>query len=57
MITEELQRQAPDLKVLYMSGYTEDVFADKLDTGNGVKVHLLQKPFKKMICSQSLVHC
>jgi signal transduction histidine kinase len=47
VIAEELQRQVPNLKVLYMSGYTEDVFADKLDAGDGAKVHLLHKPFKK----------
>ena len=39
----ELLLQRPDLKILYMSGYTESTVSenDKLD----VNVHLLQKPF------------
>jgi DNA-binding NtrC family response regulator len=40
---ERLARQRPDLKVLYMSGYTDDtvVVQGQLDAG----VELLQKPF------------
>jgi len=45
VIADKLQQRIPGLKVLYMSGYTEDVFADQL---KGVTdIILLRKPFKK----------
>ncbi|MEX2583729.1 MAG: two-component regulator propeller domain-containing protein [Gemmatimonadota bacterium] len=42
-LADELRRELPDLKVLYMSGYTDDAIVDHgvLQAG----VHLLQKPF------------
>jgi CheY-like chemotaxis protein len=44
-LTRRLQGLRPDLKVLYMSGYTANVIAhcDVLDTG----VHFIQKPFRR----------
>jgi CheY-like chemotaxis protein len=42
---EEVLRLRPELKILYMSGYTENAILHhgRLDAG----VHLLQKPFTK----------
>ena len=42
-LTDNLQVRYPDIKTLYMSGYTADVIADR-----GVlekEVHFIQKPF------------
>jgi len=43
-LAEELQSVSPDLKVMYMSGYTENAVLHhgRLDAG----VALLQKPFR-----------
>jgi PAS domain S-box-containing protein len=45
VLAEEAQRRVPGIKVLYMSGYTEDaiVHHGRLDLG----VHFIQKPFRK----------
>ncbi len=40
---ERISHQLPDLKVIYMSGYTEDVIADRGVLNEGV--HFIQKPF------------
>ena len=42
-LAERLRRERPDLKTLFMSGYTADVIARRgvLDQG----VHFVQKPF------------
>jgi len=47
-----LQLEYAELKVLYMSGYTEDRIAHKgiLDGG----VHFLQKPFNKLDLAQKV---
>jgi two-component system cell cycle sensor histidine kinase/response regulator CckA len=44
-LSDELKKHCPDLKTLYMSGYTADVIADKgvLDEG----IHFIEKPFQK----------
>ncbi len=43
MLVQQLRRTQPDIKVLYMSGYTDDAIAHHgvLDKG----VHFIQKPF------------
>ncbi len=41
----EARRRAPDLKILFMSGYAEDVLAHDEPSINGVD--LLKKPFRK----------
>ncbi len=41
----EVQRRRPGVKVLYMSGYSEEVMARHGRPRDGV--HLLQKPFRK----------
>jgi PAS domain S-box-containing protein len=41
---ERLRNSRPDMRVLYMSGYTEKAFA--MDGGNGADVTLIQKPFE-----------
>jgi PAS domain S-box-containing protein len=48
-IAEELQRRIPSLKVLDMSGYTEDVFEDQFK--GAIEITLLHKPFT----SESLI--
>ena len=45
VLAEELQRRRPRLKVLYMSGYTDDIFDNQLK--GALEVNLLQKPFDK----------
>jgi PAS domain S-box-containing protein len=44
-LAEEARKQSPQLKVLFMSGYTEDaiVHQGRLEPG----VHFIQKPFRK----------
>jgi CheY-like chemotaxis protein len=44
-VAQEATRRRPELKVLYMSGYSEDVIVHngRLDPG----VHFIQKPFRK----------
>ena len=44
-LAEEMLRRRPGLKVLYMSGYTDDIFVNQLKGTLGVD--LLQKPFNK----------
>jgi DNA-binding response OmpR family regulator len=46
-LAKEARRISPDLKVIYMSGYTENaiVHHGRLDPG----VNLLQKPFRKRV--------
>ena len=41
-LADELQSTAPDLRVLFMSGYSEEILARQLITGSRV---LLEKPF------------
>jgi FixJ family two-component response regulator len=45
LLAEEARRRMPGIKVLYMSGYSEDaiVHHGRLDRG----VHFIQKPFRK----------
>lgn len=52
MLAEQLRSAAPHLKVLYMSGYTEDVITHRgrLDPG----VLLLNKPFRKQELARKL---
>ena len=45
VIAEELLHRRPALKVLYMSGYTDDIFVNHLKGASNVG--LLQKPFDK----------
>jgi PAS domain S-box-containing protein len=43
-IAERAQNMKPDLKVLFMSGFTRDILAQQNDAGEGV--HLINKPFE-----------
>jgi len=42
-LAKRLRQERPDLKVIFISGYTEDRFSRRLDLGSGV--HFLPKPF------------
>ena len=44
-LAAKLQDRQPDLKTLYMSGYTADVIAQNSELETGV--HFLQKPFTR----------
>ncbi len=44
-LTERVKKRMPGVKVLYMSGYTEDVIAQKGVLYKGVR--FLQKPFSR----------
>jgi two-component system, cell cycle sensor histidine kinase and response regulator CckA len=47
VLAEELSRRQPDLRVLYMSGYTDSFLAGHCVLEPGT--HLLQKPFTEEI--------
>jgi CheY-like chemotaxis protein len=52
MLIERLTGQLPDVKVLYMSGYTDDMVLR-----HGIvdaAVHLLQKPFTPLVLGQAV---
>ncbi len=49
----EARRRRPDVKVLYMSGYAEDVLARDDESNDGIE--LLQKPFRKVDLAQKLL--
>lgn len=53
-LADHLNQARPSLKVLYMSGYTEDIFAhhNVLDA----EVHLLHKPFSAVSLAQAVRH-
>jgi len=40
-LVSHIRKAAPDLKIIFMSGYTEDKLKDHMDTG----IHFLAKPF------------
>ncbi len=42
-LVREVREKRPDLKVIFISGYTEDAFRKKLDEDSDI--HFLQKPF------------
>ena len=42
-LVKEVRERYPELKVIFISGYTEDSFRQKL--GDGVPVEFLSKPF------------
>jgi len=42
-LIREVRKTRPELKVIFISGYTEDSFRQRLD--EGVEVHFLPKPF------------
>ena len=45
-LIRQVREQRPDLKVICISGYTEDSFRKRLDTdGSAMNVHFLPKPF------------
>lgn len=51
-LSQHLKHQFPDLKVLYISGYTEDAIMTHGNVDPGVK--LLQKPFRKIDLSRAI---
>jgi CheY-like chemotaxis protein len=48
----EARRRRPDVKVVYMSGYAEDVLARDDELNDGIE--LLQKPFRKVDLAQKV---
>jgi len=42
-LIREVRQTHPDLKVIFISGYTEDSFRQRLDTDS--EIHFLPKPF------------
>ena len=42
-LVREVRDRYPELRVIFISGYTEDTFRQKL--GEGVQVEFLSKPF------------
>ena len=44
-LIRQVREQRPDLKVICISGYTEDSFRKRLDTDGNMNVHFLPKPF------------
>ena len=42
-LVREIRRETPDIKVIFISGYTEDAFRQSLDEDEGM--HFLPKPF------------
>jgi len=51
-LAEQISKIQPDVKVLFMSGYTEDAFSGNKLLGKDVV--LLQKPFRKMDLAQKI---
>ena len=52
VLAEQLQQKQPDLKVLYMSGYTENVVAHHGVLEEGVV--FIQKPFNAVTLTQQI---
>jgi two-component system cell cycle sensor histidine kinase/response regulator CckA len=50
-LAAELRRTHPDLKVIYMSGYTEEALANATDVGPAM---LLQKPFTASVLARAV---
>jgi len=42
-LIREVREIVPDMKVIFISGYTEDAFRQRLDSGD--RIHFLPKPF------------